>query len=1081
MIAFRCPQCTQKFEVKEEFAGRQSRCPACKHALVVPMPAAPAAAPDRIDGTASSLARAGINPSLTLPIVVTPGNGHATSARSVADVLGRGPSSNERYLVEGEIARGGMGAVMRAVDCDIRREVAIKYLLDQNDPRRKLRFVEEAQITGQLEHPNIVPIHELGIDAQKRLFFAMRMVRGRSLAQVLEGLRTNARDAEREYPLARLLNILVNVCHAVAYAHSRNVIHRDLKPANIMLGDFGEVYIMDWGLARVLSAKPPAPPMATLAPNAAAAPMATMVTGPAVAAPAALPLTVPVAAPASAAPIPTNTAITSGKNSKVVTSRSSEADLTQDGAVLGTPAYMPPEQAMGHMHNVDERSDVYALGAILYEMLTLKPPVDAQGDYLAVLMRVSQGEIQAPEQRTPERARKGKIPRELAAVAMKALAFKSAERYPSADELRRDIERFQEGRSVSAKGDSALEMTWKLMKRNKGASAGVALALLALLVGLGVSFRSWLKAETAYAAYRKEQDAKRAQAQQSVPAFVAAARMSVESRNYTDAIAQVGVALDYEPENTDARLLRAQLQIVRRDFGAARADLQQYLRLQPDDVSARKLNELCERSDPEEAGTLLAFAAVLNELKSHTLADGLLTRYGPDSIAARKQLLGVYQKRIDKAWPGYGRFMHVDDNGVYSLYLVNNQRPTDLTPLQGIPLTSLSLEGSRVTDLSPLRGMPLTALSFWGCPVTDLKPLQGMRLQHLNMNRTKVSDLSPLRSMPLKWLSLAHCAALRDLGPLQGMPLEQLELGDCGEVRDLTPLQGLPLTKLGLHGCGQVRDLSPLAGMKLVALSLDHCSMRDLSPLRGMPLTTLSMQQCSQVADLSPLRGMPLARLSLFFCTQVRDLSPLEGMKLASLDLRGCAQIRDLTPIQALRPTTLDLGGCSQLRDLSGLRGMPLTALNLDGCTALLDFTPLGSLKLTDLNAGGCHLQDLTPLRGMPLTSLTLNGCPVQDLSGLRGMPLTHLRISNCGALRDLSGLAGMPLTSLEMWQCPKIEDVTPLASTTLIELNFTPKYVTRGMDRLRQLKSLKTIHANFERFSADEFWRRYDAGDFKK
>ena len=174
------------------------------------------------------------------------------------------------------MARGGMGAVLRAVDCDIRREVAVKYLLDQANARKKIRFVEEAQITGQLEHPNIVPIHELGVDARKRLFFSMKMVKGRSLAQVLETLRNGAAEATREYTLGRLLNIFVNVCNALAYAHSRGVVHRDLKPANIMVGDFGEVYVMDWGLAKVLNhaksldtGPPMALPVATFAADSA--------------------------------------------------------------------------------------------------------------------------------------------------------------------------------------------------------------------------------------------------------------------------------------------------------------------------------------------------------------------------------------------------------------------------------------------------------------------------------------------------------------------------------------------------------------------------------------------------------------------------------------------------------------------------------------------------------------------------------------------------------------------------------------------------------------------------------------------
>ena len=205
----------------------------------------------QIEGPPSSLDKVGVPGG----VVLNPNHGPSTGSTSpsIGDLLAHRSSKAERYIVEAEIARGGMGAVLRVVDCDIRREIAIKYLLDQNNPTKKQRFVEEAQITGQLEHPNIVPIHELGVDAQNRLFFSMKMVKGRSLAQVLHELRQNPKTAEKEFPLGRLLNVFVNICNGMAYAHSRNVIHRDLKPANLMIGDFGEVYVMDWGLAKVLS------------------------------------------------------------------------------------------------------------------------------------------------------------------------------------------------------------------------------------------------------------------------------------------------------------------------------------------------------------------------------------------------------------------------------------------------------------------------------------------------------------------------------------------------------------------------------------------------------------------------------------------------------------------------------------------------------------------------------------------------------------------------------------------------------------------------------------------------------------
>ena len=446
MIQFSC-SCGQKFCIKPQFAGRKTTCPTCKQPLVVPTfdPTHAVVPKDQIDGAPSSIAQVGMDGGVTLE---SPGR-CKTGQKPVQELLAR-RGKKDRYLIEGEIARGGMGAVLRAVDCDIRREVAVKYLLDQSDHRKKVRFIEEAQITGQLEHPNIPPVHELGVDAQKRVFFAMKMVRGRSLAQVLDELRTNARSAEKEWPLSRLLNILVNTCNALAYAHSRGVIHRDLKPSNVMVGDFGEVYVMDWGLAKVRGG-----------PSAVAGP-----------APSAIAVTVP-----------------GSSTGKVATSRDADADLTQEGAIVGTPAYMPPEQALGKIDAIDQRSDIYSLGAILYEMLTLQAPVDKEGGYLSVLMRVGQGEIVPPEQRTPQRV----IPKELSAIALKALAKEPGNRYQTAEALRKDIERFQEGRSVSAKEDTRREQVWKFVKRNKGFSAGVGTALLVLVGSLGVVTYAWLE------------------------------------------------------------------------------------------------------------------------------------------------------------------------------------------------------------------------------------------------------------------------------------------------------------------------------------------------------------------------------------------------------------------------------------------------------------------------------------------------------------------------------------------------------------------------------------------------------------
>jgi serine/threonine protein kinase len=753
------------------------------------------------------LTRAGVESSVSLDQT---GNGNGAGQKSVGDLLAEKNRSGERYHLAGEIARGGMGAVMRAVDCDIRREVAVKYLLDQADATKKLRFVEEAQITGQLEHPNIVPIHELGVDSTGKLFFSMKMVKGRSLGQVLDQLRLRPNAADKDWSLGRLLTLFVSICHALHYAHARGVIHRDLKPANIMIGDFGEVYVMDWGLAKILKAN--GAPARDVGPHAA----------------------VPVRRPAANA-----------GSGKVVTNREGEADLTQDGAIMGTPVYMSPEQAAGQVQALDQRSDVYALGAILYELLTLEPPVDREGDYLAILVRVAQGQIVPPEARSPKRARVGLIPRELSAVALKALATRPEDRYPDVETLRRDVERFLEGRSVSAKQDSAWEVLVKFMRRNKAFSATtlVALLVLALVIGfsLKINYEARLsaeeargRAEEALADFRREQDRRQEQARESVPAFVRAARLAANERNFPDALAQLRIALQFAPDSSEAQLLLGKVLLLQQDFGPAAEVLGRYLERHPEDTAAGKLVELCRQADPADGRTLAPLLQALLPAGEFTLDGGLQL--------LRNKIQGHYRERIDKAWPGLARRLTTNPKGQLELNL-------DFCELQ-------------VTDLSPLRGMPLHKLILTHC--------------------RQVKDLRPLAGMPLESLILRECHEVRGLGPLRGMPLTQLDLWECRQVRDLTPLANLPLTYLDIGGCNQIQDLTPLKNnTRLKVLFLTGCPVRDLAPLRSLPLVRLNLYG-TQVRNLGPLRDLPLRSLDMAELP-VEDLTPLANLELEIL------------------------------------------------------------------------------------------------------------------------------------------------------------------------------------------------------
>jgi Flp pilus assembly protein TadD/tRNA A-37 threonylcarbamoyl transferase component Bud32 len=231
-----------------------------------------------------------------------------------------------RYQLLGEIARGGMGAVLKGRDVDLGRDLAIKVLLEKHrdHPEMVRRFVEEAQIGGQLQHPGIVPVHELGRFPDGRLFIAMKLVKGRTLAALLEARKEPAEDR------SRFLSVFEQVCQTVAYAHARGVVHRDLKPSNVMVGSFGEVQVMDWGLAKVLEDGGIADEgKARRAVNDSSA-VRTLRTG-------------------------------------------SNAGESRAGSVLGTPGYMSPEQARGIQDTLDERADVFGLGSILCEILTGQP------------------------------------------------------------------------------------------------------------------------------------------------------------------------------------------------------------------------------------------------------------------------------------------------------------------------------------------------------------------------------------------------------------------------------------------------------------------------------------------------------------------------------------------------------------------------------------------------------------------------------------------------------------------------------------------------------------------------------------
>lgn len=361
-----------------------------------------------------------------------------------------------KYRVNGVVARGGMGMILDARDLNVRRSVAMKVLLQpgQATEEQVVRFIEEAQVTGQLQHPNIVPLYELGLGTDGNVFYTMKYVEGVTLKDILAKKKDGDRETLETYTLAQLLGVFQRICNAVAFAHSKGVVHRDLKSANVMVGEYGEVLVMDWGLAKVIpGTDKPKPEGIDPGPNR-------------------------------------ETTVSREAIDSVRKDPGTDVFKTMDGIVVGTPHFMAPEQAVGEHDKIDERTDIYSLGAILYEILTLERPVE--GDKAREILKklVSGNAVRRPELRAPGLH----IPREMSAVAMKCLSHDPGDRYPTVLDLRRDVDRYLEGRGVSAAPDTLAQGLVKLVRRNRAASTAVAASALILVV-LTATFLVRLKSQ----------------------------------------------------------------------------------------------------------------------------------------------------------------------------------------------------------------------------------------------------------------------------------------------------------------------------------------------------------------------------------------------------------------------------------------------------------------------------------------------------------------------------------------------------------------------------------------------------------
>jgi serine/threonine protein kinase/formylglycine-generating enzyme required for sulfatase activity len=416
----------------------------------------------------------------------------AAPPRPPTQAVGAFQGTAEKYTILEEIGRGGIGAVYNAFDHNLQRHVAMKVMLPQHQGTARIeRFIREAKLAGQLQHPNIVPVYDFGEFTENRPFFSMRLVHGQSLAEILKALREGDRETEERYSLWRLLSFFQDICMGIAFAQDKGILHRDLKPENVMVGDFGEVLVMDWGLAKVRDQEE----------------------------------------------------IREEGEDRVVLG-SLEPRITSDGTILGTPIYMPPEQAEGRVADIDERSDVYSLGAILYEILTLHPPFEG-GGVPELLDRV----VHEPPVPPSARVQKPRwVHPELDRICLKALSKEKKDRHSSARALHDDILSFVEGarererRKEGAR--EAFEEGRKLAERYF-AMAEVQKRYEKTREAISRKFKGWEPVEDKKELWTVEDQVE---------------RMDVlKTRRFGDALYKLVSALEFEADNRGARDLLARM------------------------------------------------------------------------------------------------------------------------------------------------------------------------------------------------------------------------------------------------------------------------------------------------------------------------------------------------------------------------------------------------------------------------------------------------------------------------------------------------------------------------------------------
>ena len=937
-------------------------------------------------------------------------------------------TGKSRYRTNALVNRGGAKSIYSSFDKSSGRNIAMGMLTDYEASEEiKERFIYEARITANLEHPNIVPVHEIGYDKSDNPYFTMKLIEGETLGQIINELHSNNAEYQTKYPLGYLLDMFNQVCNAVAFAHSKGIIHLDIKPDNIQIGKFGEVLVLDWGLAKYTGK-------------------------------------------AESNPIHFEEEYrqTHRIDQNFLDHLSSvtydNIDLTIDGSVKGSPGYMAPEQAAGENTKRDKRTDVYALGALLYSILTHSKPF--KGDTVSdIFANNIKGDFIHPQKRTPDRY----IPAALESITVKAMMREPDTRYQSVHELIEDVTAYKHGYATSAQNASLFTHLILLMKRHKIEFTAVVAVIFILISAFAFSYDK-IQTQKDLAEHSLNQfiEEKKVREQAELAQQIAVIEKEQAQTDTIQAQKVAKIALKEKDviavekqkvvaEKKELFVLKVDAEkkkVVAEQIAKKAVSAVKTISAQKDKAEQNTRTAVAEKQKVEETVKQLTGekAQVEASLKQQTVLKTEAEQKTRTIVAEKKKVedtVKVLKTQRVEAELVAKTATEDKDKAVQDIARVEREKQQVVNQIvtEKKKTVLLAKEKRKVEQIVKSQKHKVAVLAKEKAKVTK-------RANTLEKEKNEISKLASKEfyakaqyfwhnyefDKALFYVNLAttYNPSLTEAFTLKGkLLLKEFKFREAAEA--YTKGKRVKISSLLTSFIKQTRNLTKLTDTLLLGLSTEIFATGDSTT------TTLILKQIlkkySKMSEGNKKKAIDLLSKSL-------------GKEFILMNFSGLPPQLTL----AANKNGLDVYVVGYVKDISPLKGLNITNLHINTKSQIIDFDflhhfPLDKLNITILNAGP---NNLTFLKGLKLQSLTFTSqTPLQKADTIAGMPLDYLSLENT-AILDLKFISKMPLKDLIFKSSEQI-NLNQLKKLNLINLSLA----NNNIDNIDSLKSMKLQRLN--------------------